>query len=42
MNTLISKKSGYQIDHKPVIERYVGYMIINDRCEICVPIRQKA
>lgn len=31
--------SGYQIDNKPILERYLGDMIINDFCEICVPIK---
>lgn len=30
---------GYQMDNKPMIERYKGNMILNDYCEICVPVR---
>ncbi|MFC5703289.1 GyrI-like domain-containing protein [Cohnella faecalis] len=33
------QNSGYQIDNKPIIERYTGVMINNDFCEICVPIK---
>ncbi|GIP26611.1 DNA gyrase inhibitor [Paenibacillus sp. J23TS9] len=29
---------GYQIDNKPIFERYIGDMIHNDYCEICVPV----
>lgn len=29
----------YQIDHKPIIERYTGKMLNNELCEICVPIK---
>ncbi|MBE1441390.1 AraC family transcriptional regulator [Paenibacillus sp. OAS669] len=32
------QKSGYQIDHKPILERYTGAMVHNEFCEICVPI----
>ncbi|MFX3631355.1 MAG: GyrI-like domain-containing protein [Candidatus Pristimantibacillus sp.] len=32
--------SGYQIDNKPIIERYKGELIINDFCEICVPVKR--
>ncbi|MGM9988790.1 MAG: GyrI-like domain-containing protein [Bacillaceae bacterium] len=31
---------GYQIDNKPVIERYTGEMITNHYCEICVPLKR--
>lgn len=30
---------GFQMDNKPIIERYAGSMINNDFCEICVPIK---
>ncbi|SFB59785.1 DNA gyrase inhibitor GyrI [Cohnella sp. OV330] len=30
---------GYQLDDKPVLERYTGEMIHNDQCELCVPIK---
>ncbi|WP_256760497.1 GyrI-like domain-containing protein [Cohnella sp. WQ 127256] len=33
------QSSGYQIDRKPILERYIGEMINNDLCEICVPIK---
>lgn len=31
--------SGYQIDNKPIFERYIGNMIYNDYCDICVPLK---
>lgn len=31
--------SGYQIDDKPILERYTGDMITVPYCEICVPIK---
>ncbi|MCH1627020.1 AraC family transcriptional regulator [Ferdinandcohnia quinoae] len=34
------QNSEYQIDNKPIIERYTGEMINNDYCEICVPVKQ--
>ncbi|PLR95102.1 AraC family transcriptional regulator [Bacillus sp. T33-2] len=30
---------GYQIDDKPIIERYSSEMIYNHFCEICVPVK---
>lgn len=30
---------GYQIEDKPMMERYTGEMIRNESCEICVPIK---
>ncbi|TNJ62856.1 DNA gyrase inhibitor [Paenibacillus hemerocallicola] len=33
------QSSGYQIDNKPILERYTGEMLNNDFCEICVPIK---
>lgn len=30
---------GYQIEDKPMMERYTGDMIRNATCEICVPIK---
>lgn len=30
---------GYQIDHKPIMERYTGDIINNPYCEICVPVK---
>lgn len=30
---------GYQIDDRPIFERYIGEMISNHYCEICVPIK---
>lgn len=33
------QSSGYQIDNKPVLERYAGTMVNNDFCEICVPVK---
>ncbi|QJD85388.1 AraC family transcriptional regulator [Cohnella herbarum] len=33
------QRSGYQMDNKPILERYTGKMISNDLCELCVPIK---
>lgn len=33
------QQSGYQIDNKPIFERYTGDMINNDFCEIGVPVK---
>ncbi|MGE7766583.1 AraC family transcriptional regulator [Peribacillus sp. NPDC096540] len=33
------QNSGYQIDNKPILERYTGDMINNEYCEICVPVK---
>lgn len=30
---------GYQIDDRPIFERYIGEMISNHYCELCVPIK---
>ncbi|MGG2066827.1 AraC family transcriptional regulator [Bacillus sp. S14(2024)] len=30
---------GYQIDNKPILERYTAEMINNHYCEICVPVK---
>lgn len=35
----VIQNSGYQMDNKPIIERYIGDMNINDYCEICVPVK---
>ncbi|MGM0890810.1 MAG: AraC family transcriptional regulator [Bacillota bacterium] len=31
--------NGYQIENKPIFERYTGDMINNPDCEICVPVK---
>jgi len=31
--------SGYQIDNKPIFERYIGDMLFNHYCEICIPVK---
>lgn len=31
--------SGYQMDNKPIMEKYVGDMVNNPYCEICVPVK---
>nr|WP_237741334.1 hypothetical protein [Bacillus bingmayongensis] len=31
--------NGYQLDNKPIMEKYIGDMINNPYCEICVPIK---
>lgn len=33
------QNSGYQIENKPIIERYTDDMINNDYCELCVPVK---
>ena len=33
------QNNGYQIDNKPILERYTGDMINNHYCEICVPVK---
>ncbi|MFD2043478.1 GyrI-like domain-containing protein [Ornithinibacillus salinisoli] len=33
------QSNGYQIDSKPIMERYTGDMIYNPYCEICVPVK---
>ncbi|MEW9500314.1 AraC family transcriptional regulator [Jeotgalibacillus marinus] len=33
------QNSGYQIDNKPILERYTNDMINNNYCEICVPVK---
>lgn len=33
------QSNGYQIDNKPIMERYIGDMINNPYCEICVPVK---
>lgn len=30
---------GYQIDARPIFERYIGEMVRDHYCEICVPIK---
>ncbi|MEK3913117.1 GyrI-like domain-containing protein [Paenibacillus sp. FSL H7-0331] len=31
---------GYQIDNKPILEKYTGEMVNQDFCEICVPVQR--
>ncbi|NGM85253.1 DNA gyrase inhibitor [Paenibacillus sp. 7124] len=31
--------SGYQMDNKPILERYTGDMVNHHYCEICVPVK---
>lgn len=33
------QSNGYQIDDKPILERYTEEMVNNHYCEICVPIK---
>lgn len=33
------QKSGYQMDNKPIMERYKADLLKNHYCEICVPIK---
>lgn len=32
---------GYQMDNRPIFERYIVGMLKNDYCEICVPVKDK-
>ncbi|WP_089739063.1 AraC family transcriptional regulator [Gracilibacillus ureilyticus] len=34
------QSNGYQMDNKPIVERYIGDMNENPFCEICVPIKE--
>lgn len=29
---------GYQVDNKPIMERYTGEMVTNHYCQLCVPV----
>lgn len=31
--------SGYHMDDRPIFERYIGAMVANHYCEICVPVK---
>ncbi|MFC5402653.1 AraC family transcriptional regulator [Cohnella soli] len=33
------QRSEYQMDNKPIVERYTGAMLSQNLCEICVPIK---
>ncbi|MCR8643506.1 GyrI-like domain-containing protein [Paenibacillus sp. N1-5-1-14] len=33
------QSSGYELDNRPILERYKGELLINDFCEICVPVK---
>ncbi len=33
------QKSGYQMDNKPIMERYKADLLKNHYCEVCVPIK---
>lgn len=33
------QSNGYQMDHKPIIERYMGDMTSNETCDLCVPVK---
>ena len=33
--------SGYQLDHKPIIERYTKEMLDIHFCELCIPVKRK-
>ncbi|WP_282142581.1 AraC family transcriptional regulator [Cytobacillus oceanisediminis] len=33
------KKNGYKMDNKPIMEKYIGDMISNPTCEICIPVK---
>jgi len=31
---------GYAINDRPIIERYRGRLLLADRCELCIPVRE--
>lgn len=33
------QQNEYQMDNKPIMEKYIGDMISNTYCEICVPVK---
>ena len=33
------KSDGYKVDNKPIMVTYIGDMISNPYCEICVPVK---
>ena len=33
--------SGYQLDHKPIMERYTKEMLDIHFCELCIPVKRK-
>ena len=33
------QSSGYQMDNRPIIERYMGNMVVNEYCDLCVPVK---
>ncbi|MGM9923551.1 MAG: GyrI-like domain-containing protein [Bacillus sp. (in: firmicutes)] len=33
------QSNGYQMDNKPILERYTEAMVNNHYCEICVPVK---
>lgn len=33
------QENGYQIDNRPILERYMGEWILQHFCELCVPIK---
>ncbi|WZX99992.1 GyrI-like domain-containing protein [Bacillus sp. FSL W7-1360] len=35
----VIEDNGYGIDDKPILERYTGEMIRQNKCEICVPVK---
>jgi DNA gyrase inhibitor len=35
----VLQSNGFQIDNKPIFERYTGDMMNNPYCEICVPVK---
>ncbi|WP_026297088.1 AraC family transcriptional regulator [Paenibacillus daejeonensis] len=32
---------GYQLEDGPIMERYQGTMLLDNQCELCVPIKRK-
>ncbi|MCC3359475.1 AraC family transcriptional regulator [Bacillus sp. REN16] len=33
------QRNGYEMDNKPIMEKYIGDMINTPYCEICVPVK---
>ena len=33
------QKNGYKMENKPIMEKYIGDMISNPNCEICIPVK---
>ncbi|WP_372631618.1 GyrI-like domain-containing protein [Cohnella sp.] len=36
------QSGGYQMDDKPIVERYTGELLRDELCELCVPIKPQS